>query len=87
MVITLKLLAVLIVLILIIGLINPRWVLFWMKSPDRLTLSSICIIAFMATWTGIARLTLTPKQPSAEHHLQQDERDDDQRNALQLDAR
>jgi hypothetical protein len=84
MVITLKILALLIVLILIVGLINPRWVLFWMKSPDRLTLSSICIIAFMATWTGIAKLTLTPKQPNVEHHQ---ERSDDQRNALQLDTR
>jgi hypothetical protein len=85
MVITLKILAALILLILIVGLINPRWVLFWMKSPDRLTLSSLCIIAFMATWTGIAKLTLVPKQTSAEHHQQRP--DDDQRNALQLDTR
>jgi hypothetical protein len=82
MIITLKILAVLIPVILVIGLINPRWVLFWMKSPDRLTLSSICLIAFMATWTGIAKLTLPPKQQNAEHHQEQS---DDQRNALQLD--
>jgi hypothetical protein len=84
MITLLQILIVLILLILVIGLFNPRWVLFWMKSPDRLTLSSLCIIAFMAAVTGYSKLKLTPKQPTAEHHQQ---RSDDERNALPLDAR
>lgn len=84
LIITLKIIAVLIPLILVIGLFKPGWILFWMKHPDRMTLSCLCLLAFMATWTGIAKLTLAPKPPVAETH---DEKENDQRNALQLDSR
>jgi hypothetical protein len=50
------------VLILIIGLIKPKWVLFWMKKPDRLTVTALAMLLFMASWTGIAKLTLKPKE-------------------------
>lgn len=65
MLIFLKVLVVISLLILIIGLIKPKWVLFWMKRPDRLTVTAISLFLFMAAWTGIAKLTLKPKERGA----------------------
>jgi hypothetical protein len=86
MVIFLKILVGLSVLIFIIGMIKPKWILFWMKQPDRLTVSSIALIMFMAAWTGIAKLTLKPK-PQHEAHQTEQKRSPDQQNELQLDSR
>ncbi|QXP84876.1 hypothetical protein ABZN20_10885 [Methylococcus sp. ANG] len=70
----------------IISLIKPKWVLFWAKSPDRLmaavTVSTIAMLMFMASWTGIAKLTLKPKEPQQRHEEQRGSRDD--QNMLQL---
>ena len=70
----------------IIGLIKPNWVLFWAKSPDRLTavvtVSAIAMLLFMAGWTGLAQLTLKPKEPQQRHEEQRGSRDD--QNMLQL---
>jgi len=65
MLIFLKVLVAVSVLILIIGLIKPKWVLFWMKRPDRLTVTALAMLLFMASWTGIAKLTLKPKERGA----------------------
>lgn len=86
MVIFLKVLAGLAVLFFIIGMIKPKWVLFWMKEPDRLTASSIALIVFMASWTGIAKLTLKPR-PQHETHQAEQQRSPDRQNELQLDNR
>lgn len=67
---------------LIVGLIKPKWVLFWMKRPDRLTASSIALLLFMAGWTGIATLTLKPKDAQQHHEEQRGSKDD--QNMLQL---
>lgn len=67
---------------LIIGLIKPKWVLFWMKQPDRLTVSSIALLLFMGGWTGIAKLTLKPKEQQQRYEEQHGSRDD--QNVLQL---
>ncbi|MEW6038315.1 MAG: hypothetical protein AB1648_08715 [Pseudomonadota bacterium] len=78
--------AVFFVIGMIISLIKPKWVLFWAKSPDRLTasvtVSSIAMLMFMAGWTGIAKLTLKPKEPQQRHEEQRGSRDD--QNMLQL---
>lgn len=71
MLLTLKVLVAVSVLILIVGLIKPKWVLFFMKQPDRLTVTAMAMALFMASWTGIAKLTLKPRErvvepPSAE---------------------
>lgn len=65
MLIFLKVLVAVSALILIIGLIKPKWVLFWMKEPDRLTITALAMLLFMASWTGIAKLTMKPKERGA----------------------
>lgn len=40
----------------LIGLVKPRWILFWMKEPDRLYASCVGLIMFMATFTAYSEL-------------------------------
>ncbi|MDD5036467.1 MAG: hypothetical protein PHE55_17115 [Methylococcaceae bacterium] len=68
----LKALVVLSVLILLIGLIKPKWVLFWMKKPDRLLVTIIALPLFMAAFTGYTELTVKPK-PKTEKQRNLDE--------------
>ncbi len=82
MVIALKILALLSCLIFIVGLIKPKWVLFWMKQPDRLTVTTVALLLFMASWTAIAKLTLKPKELGATQ-----ERSVDEQNELPLSNR
>lgn len=63
MILSLKILVALSVLVLIIGLIRPKWVLFFLKSPDRLSVTAVAMAMFMIGMTGIAKLTLKPKAP------------------------
>ncbi|MEY4194448.1 MAG: hypothetical protein RLZZ226_816 [Pseudomonadota bacterium] len=80
MIIFLKVLVGLSILIFLIGLIKPKWILFWMKSPDRLTATTLALLLFMGAWTGIAKMTLKPKAPSdAPQH-----RSADDQNSLDL---
>ena len=72
MLLFLKICAVASVVILIVGLIKPKWILFFMKYPDRLTVTSLAMVLFMASWTGIAKLTLKPKERVAEHRSSED---------------
>ena len=81
MLIFLKSLVGLSILIFVVGLIKPKWILFWMKEPDRLTATSLGLLLFMASWTGIAKLTLKPKPPE---HARRSERSLDKQNTLQL---
>lgn len=81
MLILFKVLVVISLLILIIGLIKPKWVLFWMKQPDRLTITAVSLLLFMAAWTGIAKLTLKPKENSAT------QRSVEESNELQLERK
>ena len=60
------------VLVLIVGLIKPKWVLFFMKQPDRLTVIMLAMILFMAAWTGIAKLTLKPRERMVEEPTTED---------------
>ena len=71
----LKALVVLSILILIIGLIKPKWILFWMKEPNRIIVSGIALLLFMASMTGYTQLTVQPKQKS-ERQRTQDETND-----------
>lgn len=38
-------------LFLIVGMIKPRWVLFFMKEPTRFLISSISLVSFMIAMT------------------------------------
>lgn len=78
-----KALIVLSVLILIIGLIKPKWVLFWMKEPNRLAITSMALILFMASVTGWSHYSLPMKQTSFAHKSEKD-RDKDEINELNL---
>jgi len=79
MLLFLQILVVLSIVILIIGLIKPKWVFFFMKQPDRLTVTAVAMLLFMTAWTGIAKLTLKPKERIAAEHAVEDS------NRLQLD--
>jgi len=79
MLIFFKVLVAISVLILVVGLIKPKWVLFWMKRPDRLTVTALAMLLFMSAWTGIAKLTLKPRERGAM------ERSAEEANELQLD--
>ena len=70
-----KALVVLSVIILIIGLIKPKWVLFWMKEPNRILVSSIALILFMVSFTGYSSLTVHPK-PKSERDRTREEMND-----------
>lgn len=50
--------------IFLIGLVKPKWILFWMKTPDRLMASSVGILMFMATFTWYSELRVQHRQPS-----------------------
>ena len=71
---TLKALVVLSIIILIVGLIKPKWVLFWMKEPSRILASSIALIMLMASFTGYTQFTVKPK-PKSERERTQEEID------------
>ncbi len=68
----LKALVVLSILILIIGLIKPKWIFFWMKEPNRILVSSVALILFMAAMTAYTQFTVQPK-PKSERERTQDE--------------
>jgi hypothetical protein len=44
-------LMVLTALFLLFGLIKPKWMLFWMKNPDRIWVLAITAFLFMASMT------------------------------------
>lgn len=73
-----KALVVLSILILIIGLIKPKWIFFWMKEPNRILVSGVALIMFMVAMTGYTQFTVQPK-PKSER-----ERTQDETNALNL---
>ncbi|MFO1418513.1 MAG: hypothetical protein U1E83_07555 [Methylotetracoccus sp.] len=78
MILSLKILVALSVLVLIIGMIRPKWVLFFLKNPDRLSVTAVAMAMFMIGMTGIAKLTLKPRSPTPV------ERSADDANQLQL---
>lgn len=56
-------------LFLLFGLIKPKWVLFWMKNPDRIWVLAITVFLVMISFTlfGEAnkRLREAQQQPAA----------------------
>ena len=73
-----KALVVLSILILIIGMIKPKWVFFWMKEPNRILVSGIALIMFMVGATGYSQFTVNPKHKSERESTQ------DETNAINL---
>ncbi|MEY2696740.1 MAG: hypothetical protein RL333_878 [Pseudomonadota bacterium] len=52
----------------LIGMVKPKWILFWMKEPDRLIASSVGLLMFMGTFTYYSELRV---QHKAEQELAQ----------------
>jgi hypothetical protein len=67
----------------IIGLVKPKWILFWMKEPDRLWASSVGLFLLMGSFTAWSELRM-PHRPEGQREHQQ-ERPVEQQNELQLD--
>ena len=67
-----KALVVFSVLVLILGLIKPKWVLFWMKEPNRVMASGVALFLFMASWTGLTEMTVQPKQKTEQQRTQEE---------------
>jgi hypothetical protein len=67
----------------LIGLIKPKWILFWVKEPDRLIASSVGILMFMATFTAYSELRVKHRQMVDGAPARQQSHD--QQNELQLD--
>lgn len=67
----------------LIGLLKPKWILFWMKEPDRLWASSVGILMFMATFTAYSELRL--KHKSGQEGAPQRQMSPERQNELQLD--
>ena len=69
----------------LIGLVKPKWILFWMKEPDRLIASSLGLLMFMGTFTYYSELRV---QPKAEQDAMQSEREKspEQSNDLHLNT-
>lgn len=72
-------------LVFLIGLVKPKWILFWMKEPDRLWASTLGLLLFMAAVTGYSELRLRQKVTATAEHRQGESAD--QRNQLQLNGR
>jgi hypothetical protein len=67
----------------LIGLVKPKWILFWMKEPDRLWASSVGILMFMATFTAYSEIRLRHKSP--QERAPQRQGSPERQNELQLD--
>ena len=67
----------------LIGLIRPKWILFWVKEPDRLIASSVGILMFMATFTAYSEMRVKHRQMVDGAPARQQSHD--QQNELQLD--
>jgi hypothetical protein len=72
-------------IVFLIGLIKPKWILFWMKNPDRLWASSVGLLMFMASWTLYSELTMKHRPAGQPGREQQEERSPERQNELQLD--
>lgn len=73
------------VLVFVIGLVKPKWILFWMKEPDRLWASSIGLLMFMASVTLYSEVRLKPHMPAQGERKQGETAE--QRNQLELNRR
>ncbi|CAL1241836.1 hypothetical protein [Candidatus Methylocalor cossyra] len=81
----LMLLVVLSPIVFLIGLVKPKWILFWMKEPDRLWASSVGLLLFMVSVTLWSKLTLPEKSHGQREALQQ--RSVERQNELRLERR
>lgn len=68
----------------LIGLVKPKWILFWMKEPDRLIASSVGLLLFMGTFTWYSELRVQHKAAEEAALGANKERSPEQSNDLHL---
>ncbi len=68
----------------LIGLVRPKWILFWMKEPDRLIASSVGLLMFMGTFTYYSELRVQHKAEQEVAQGASKERSPEQSNDLHL---
>jgi ABC-type nickel/cobalt efflux system permease component RcnA len=69
----------------LIGLVKPKWILFWVKQPDRLIASSVGILMFMSMFTLYSELRVQHRAKVDTTQGDARSRPQDQTNDLQLD--
>jgi hypothetical protein len=62
-------------LIFVIGLVKPKWILFWMKEPDRLWATSLALLVFMASVTAWSEMRLQHKSPQQQEREMEHQRE------------
>jgi hypothetical protein len=60
-------LMVLTALFLLFGLIKPKWVLFWMKNPDRIWVLTMTALLFMGSMTLFGEANRRIREAQAQH--------------------
>jgi len=68
----------------LIGMVKPKWILFWMKEPDRLIASSVGLLMFMGTFTYYSELRVQHKKEQELAQGASKERSPEQSNDLHL---
>ena len=57
---------------LIVGMIKPQWILFWMDKPGRMPIIMLSIVLFMASATMFGEANRQKQEESAELTQQSD---------------
>lgn len=57
---------------LIVGMIKPQWILFWMDKPGRMPIIMLSIVLFMASATMFGEANRQKQEESAEQTQQLD---------------
>lgn len=60
-----QIMSIIAVLYTIVGLIRPRWAWLGDNPPNRIVISTIGLVLFMASFTGYSALALKQKEASA----------------------
>lgn len=58
MVFLFQILVILSILILLIGMIKPKWIMFWSAKPDRFMIMVFAVLLFMGSFTGYSEFRL-----------------------------
>ncbi|MEN8259603.1 MAG: hypothetical protein ABFS02_03280 [Pseudomonadota bacterium] len=62
MILLFQILILLSFLILLIGLIKPKWIMFWSDNPDRVMIMVIAAFMFMGSFTGYGEFLRREKE-------------------------
>ena len=69
----------------LIGLVKPKWILFWVKEPNRLYASSVGLFLFMASFSYYSELRVQHRAQQ-EQSVEGKKKTHEQTNDLHLDT-